>query len=283
MIEILKYIVNDYTWERDVALALIELAIADKLRQLEIDEGLVSRWMETVSGSDYRFIVPMRDTDDPIVGRWPKMDGLVYHGTGGEWLGLPIPVADKCEVEGDLGWPTALFLSPFLWSAAWFAQSGPRSRVWVGSVDRDKFLGVDATGLEYSDAVGATTAAVELHRESIRSRRIIGMEPPSYRGYKEDEGQLLVFNPFSVAWFDVLADGVSARWLREATKANEKGTENWLSWIEEADRVAEELDPLVSVSALVEYDWVGETRPAMDVVKSLEFPATEYTRDYAFA
>lgn len=282
MIEILKYIANDYRWERDVALALIELAIADKLRQLEIDEGLVSRWMEAVSGSDYRFRVPMRDTDDPITGHPPKMDGLVFHGTGGDWLGLPMPVADRYET-GDLNWPTALFVSPFLWSAAWFTQSGPRSRVWVGAVDRNKFLVVDATGPEYDDAVGATTMAVELHRESIRSRRIIGLEPPAYRGYKEDEGQLLVFNPFSIAWVDVLADGVSALWLREATKAGEPGTEGWRNWVEEADRVADELDPLVSVSALVDYDWVAETRPATDVVRALEYPATQYTRDFVFA
>ena len=278
----LEQITNDYTWERDVALALIELAIADRLRQLEIDAGVVSRWMEEVSGSDYRFVVPMRDQDDPIVGHPPKMDGLVYHGTGGEWLGLPMPVADKNEV-GDPCWPTALFVSPFLWSAAWFTQSGPRSRVWVGEVDRSKFLVVDATGPEYDDAIGATTTAVDLHRESIRNRRIIGVEPPTYRGYKEDEGQLLIFNPFSVAWFDVLADGVSTLWLREATEAGEPGTEGWQQWVEQAERVADELDSLVSVSAFADYDWVAETRPVMDVVEALDYPAMRYTRDFALA
>ena len=281
MIEILNHIANDRSWERDVALALIELAIADKLRQLELDERLMAGWLKAVSDSDYRFVVPMRDLDDPITGSPPEMDGLVYHGTGGNWLGLPMPYADRCET-GDPVWPTALFVSPFLWSAAWFTQSGPRSRVWVGAVDRSKFLVVDSTGPEYEDAVGATTAAVETHRESIRSRRIIGMEPPDYRGYKEDKGQLLVFNPFSVVWLDVLAQGVSARWLLEMTESGAPGTECWRDWVAEAGRVADELDPYVSVSSLVDYDWVAETRPVMDVVNALGYPAIGYSSDYVF-
>lgn len=282
MIETLKCIANDCLWERDVVMALIELAISDRLRQLELDERLLTGWLKAVSESDYRFVVPMRETDDAITGRPPKMDGLVYHGTGGDWLGLPMPVADKNEV-GDPYWPTALFVSPFLWSAAWFTQSGPRSRVWVGAVDRSKFLVVDATGPEYDDSIEATTTAVDLHRESIRSQRIIGMEPPAYRGYKEDEGQLLVFDPFSVAWLDVLADGVSARWLREVTESGAPGMENWRDWVEQADRVAAELDPLVSVSTLVNDDWVAETRSRMDVVKAIEYPAMEYARDFTFS
>lgn len=281
MVEILNQIAYDRSWERDVALALIELAIADKLRQLELDERLMAGWLEAVSESDYRFVVPMRDLDDPITGNPPEMDGLVYHGTGGAWLGLPMPVADRGNGD-DPCWPTALFVSPFLWSAAWFTQSGPRSRVWVGAIDRSKFLVVDATGPEYEDSVGATTKAVEIHRESIRNRRIIGMQPPDYRGFKEDEGQLLVFNPFSVAWLDVLAQGVSARWLREMTRSGASGTESWANWIEEADRVADELDPFVSVSNLVNYDWVAETRPVMDVVNALGYPAIGYSSDYVF-
>ena len=260
----------------ELALALFDLAVAERVNPPT--ERDLDRW-ETMRGRDEDKLPTLFKPDD-----YRETEGIFYHGTSGDWAGLPIPAPDKPSEENEV-WPTAIFVSPYIghartladWKIPKRGRIRQEPRIWVGALDADQiYKPIEAVwGIpsDYGEAIRWTNEQLrERATEFDYPAGYAGIMPPYYEDYEEDEGQVLVLDPFALRWVDIALGGdLSVRGAREL------GGRAGFEWIGALDRHAQQAaDRLVArtpTQALRLHQWHDDRRAVGDVIQHTRWPA----------
>lgn len=255
--------------DKDLALALLDLAVAEQVNP-PTDADL-ELWNQVVQPQnlDYGWV------QEPV-----PTPGIYYHGTAGDWAGLPSPGKDYGD--HDNLWPTALFVSPRYehslaiadWKSGRSADS-PRD-IYVGMVDESRLHRFDSpygNTHDYGAAVEWTNEQLDVWGDRFgKPGGLIGIEPPAYNSYMEDLGQVLIFDPLDVQWVDVVIErNLSTRGIRqlsvepgyeEVADLNRKARER-------ADQLLWNAPPVEDLRA---HDWRSEEGTPREIVEQTGFP-----------
>ena len=259
----------------ELALALFDLALAERVNPPT--EADLAAW-ETLRKEDAKGLRTLFGTEDIYL----QVPGVFYHGTSGDWAGLPLPTPDR-PTDHHQGWPTALFVSPYFDHAlrlGGFSQTPGATRmdarVYVGGLDDERIhqpIRSIRRKFDYPGAIAITNEQIQkLGGRFDPPGGLAAIEPPYYEDFEEDEGQVLILNPFAPRWFDiVLLDDLSTRGVREL--GQQQGYEHIAQLDRQATLAAERMLDRTPLEELRARRWADDRREVADVIRETRFPA----------
>ena len=170
---------------------------------------------------------------------FPKDDRFFYHGSRGDWVGLPTPIGYGEPSTFALLLPPTIFVSPDPDVASGYKShsyhqrnSAKRSgRFWVGTFDERQVNRLTDDERFNMDEDTGFRRVHDLHTQADEPIGII--ETPSSFGIQ----QMVVFDPSAIRWVDQLIGGeYSARTLR---RLGDQGAGGW-EWIQPLRAEADE-------------------------------------------
>ena len=258
----------------DLALSLYELALAERVNP-PTDRDLAT-WETTRQGDPEGLLTRFHPHN------WGKLPNVYYHGTSGDWAGLPLPTPDRPGENEP--WPTALFVSPHYGYALFLgnvkrdadhkSRIRPDTRVFVGGLDESRLEQPPDSGqpklpptFDYPGAISWTNQRMrEIGDEFDKPGGSVGIKPPFYEEYLEDESQALLFDPFAPRWFDiVLQVDMSARGIRELGR--QQGYERIADLDRQAQDAADRLLDRTPLDDLRHRRWRGDLQAVADAIR----------------
>ena len=263
----------------DLALAFFDLALAERVNP-PTDQDL-GNW-ELMRRRDEEGLQTLLKPEP-----FDEQTGVFYHGTSGDWAGLPIPSPDMPGGDHQ-GWPTALFVSPYFGYSRYLGGFGKdpkaltrdETRVYVGGLDDERIyqpihqpMRSPIPTHDYSGAIRWTNQQIyELGDRIAPKGEFAAIRPPYYDDYDEDKDQVLVLDPFAPRWFDLMLHyDLSARGIREL--GQRQGFERIRDLDRQATLAAERMLDRTPLEELRARRWADDRRDVADVIRETRFPA----------